>query len=405
MKINVLKSSLVSSVALSLWTASAANAGVIAWSTIADNPFGEHNIYVMNDDGSNKRLIVSRESIPNLGGGSNRMPAISPDGTKVAFSRWVDNTYYFDIFVVNTDGTGLRRVTQNQNLDFYPSWSPDGSKLVFTVGQDIMTVNADGTGQSVLFHTQGGELQNPNWSPDSSKILFSEVSGLVEGGNKSSIYTINTDGTGLTALLDDSSFNAHPSWSSNGQHIVFASFYNGTGFGDLYKMNADGSAITALTRTGDNSYPVFDGQGNVIFTSSRDGNYEIYSLSADGTTVTRLTNTEGDLSGAGEDIEPAWGVKAPAINDYYVFKTTGPHSSLYVSASGVLSNDLDVNSGTVAMLVSGPKYGTLTFNADGSFLYEPSPAFMGQKVDTFTYSISDGQLTSNIATVTITRKD
>ena len=70
--------------------------------------------------------------------------------------------------------------------------------------------------------------------------------------------------------------------------------------------------------------------------------------------------------------------------------------------SGVLANDTDTIPGTTltAALVSGPSHGTLTFNSDGSFSYDPTGNFVG--VDSFTYQDSVGTLVSNVATVTIT---
>jgi VCBS repeat-containing protein len=86
-----------------------------------------------------------------------------------------------------------------------------------------------------------------------------------------------------------------------------------------------------------------------------------------------------------------------ANNDTY---STAPNTTLTVSAPGVLANDKDPDGDPItAVLVSQPADGTLTFNADGSFTYTPAAGFSG--TDSFTYQASDGQLLSNVATVTI----
>jgi VCBS repeat-containing protein len=81
--------------------------------------------------------------------------------------------------------------------------------------------------------------------------------------------------------------------------------------------------------------------------------------------------------------------------------TTNEDTPLVVSAPGVLGNDYDVDGDPLAsVLVSGPAHGTLALNPDGSFTYTPNPNFYG--TDTFTYRVFDGELYSNVATVTIT---
>jgi len=86
-----------------------------------------------------------------------------------------------------------------------------------------------------------------------------------------------------------------------------------------------------------------------------------------------------------------------ALDDEY---TVAVDTTLTVPAAGVLADDSDVDGDPLAAsVVTGPANGTLTFNADGSFTYSPNAGFSG--TDSFTYSVSDGAMPSNIAAVTI----
>jgi Tol biopolymer transport system component len=79
-------------------------------------------------------------------------PVYSPDGLKIAFISTHDGDP--EIFVMNANGTGLRKLTDNTNVDAAPSWSPDGGKIVFTSDRsgafELYTMNADGTQQQMI---------------------------------------------------------------------------------------------------------------------------------------------------------------------------------------------------------------------------------------------------------------
>ena len=76
-------------------------------------------------------------------------PAFSPDGTKIAFVATHDGDA--EIYVMNIDGTGLKRLTDNEHVDAVPTWSPDGRRIVFVSDRtgtlELHMMNADGTGQ------------------------------------------------------------------------------------------------------------------------------------------------------------------------------------------------------------------------------------------------------------------
>lgn len=120
---------------------------------------------------------------PRLPAPSDGMPAWSPDGHKVAFVRWRGERDA-EIWVVRRDGRSRLQLTRNHRADSDPSWSPDGTKIAFVRGgsgerdcvycsptrhspAEIYVMNADGTGVKRLTHNRVGE-GSPAWQPVAS---------------------------------------------------------------------------------------------------------------------------------------------------------------------------------------------------------------------------------------------
>ena len=130
--------------------------------------------------------------------GSDASPQFSPDGRQVVFLRnkaGVSTEGAGALFVVDTDGTGLRQITPWGFAFLGYSWSPDGLWIVFQrpYGQ-LYLVHPDGTGlhRVPVQLPAGSGAQNPAWSPDGTRIVFS-----LERNGHANIYTVLADGTGL----------------------------------------------------------------------------------------------------------------------------------------------------------------------------------------------------------------
>jgi TolB protein len=151
---------------------------------------------IANPDGSGIRQL-------RLAGGNIRSPVFSPDGKRIAF--WRSEHQGAAIYIVNTDGSGLKRVKAFPGgLGDKIDWSPDGSRIAFDTpafgppkSSNIYTIRTDGTQLRQLSHATGGKINDglDSWSPDGKKIAFvSNVSGTYE------IYTMNADGSRVTQL-------------------------------------------------------------------------------------------------------------------------------------------------------------------------------------------------------------
>ena len=183
-------------------------------------------VYVMNADGSRQLRLVQ----------GGREPLWSPDGRRLAFTRGQGGG---SVYVVNVDGSDERNVTHGPVRAF--AWSPDGRTIAFDSvragNSEIYVVNSEGGELRRLTRNAGPDLA-PAWSPDGRKIAFAGSRG---------IYVMNADGSGQRNLMRKPTRDFAPTWSPDGRRIAFVSQRDGNL--EVYVMNADGSGQRNLTRS------------------------------------------------------------------------------------------------------------------------------------------------------------
>lgn len=196
-------------------------------------------VYVMRFDGTGiRRVTTTPAGMPTPSSGA----VLSPDGTRVAFVRGWSSSY--EIHVVNIDGGGDRRLTDNTFQDYSPTWSPDGTRIVFASNRTesgiasnyyLWTMSAvDGSGQTRLTKTMPGSC--PQYAPDGSRILF----GSNGDGGDYGLFTIRPDGSAFTRLTRTRSPEGQPSWSKDPGRITFQQV------GKIWVANADGTGAQAI---------------------------------------------------------------------------------------------------------------------------------------------------------------
>jgi hypothetical protein len=204
-------------------------------------------------------------------------PSLSPDGKSVAFTGFVEGASENHIYIVNTDGSGLRVMTLKGFNHGHPSWSPDGKYLVVMsrkteeTNYHLYIINVESREASQL--TSGPYMDRfPDWSPDGNQIAFH--SNRADSNPETcwpdcltSVYLVKVDSGELNPLgsqgkpIKGSGF----AWSPDGTRLAYHS--NQAGSYDIYITDLDGS-IQRLT----------DSTGNEIFPSwSPDGNFITYS--------------------------------------------------------------------------------------------------------------------------------
>ena len=282
----------------------AADNGTIAFQGFRRGGDAEMSVFTIAGDGGNVKRLVAGEQ-----------PTISPDGKKIAFLRVVGpNRQYREVFVMDSDGTNVRQVTDDKSFDSQPTFSPDGTELAFVsdgrVGKEpessqIFLITVSGSDEVQL--TKGGPRgmadanSEPGFAPTGNRIVFIHI-----GDHGPGIETIKTDGSDRTVLGKGDSFDnpSHPSYAPDGRRIVFEATAASGGRTNVYTFGpTNGSDLDKINKGDTEAFePAYSPNGrSLVF---RRG-LNLFTMSLEGSGVEQLTDIE---QRDGSNFGPSWGL-------------------------------------------------------------------------------------------------
>jgi TolB protein len=254
-------------------------------------------ICIMNADGSGMRRLTTENNMRHF------YPSLAADEQSVLYSGFREQNVY-EIYSLHLNDGSVDQLTNRMGVLSAPEVSPDGALITFARGNpnngqfQVMVMDRNGENAGDIPQIFGWD---PTWSPDGKQILYaSGPDGDVQ------LFVVNRNGNGLHQVSNLPAIRGRSDWSPDGQFIVT---YSGPSWDrEIYIMNANGSNARQLTPSGGNSQgPSFSPDSKwVAFTAYFDkygDNHgcEIYIIRTDGTDLRRLTDNDYC------DYQPRWG--------------------------------------------------------------------------------------------------
>lgn len=206
-----------------------------------------YEIYTIGVNGGNPTRLTTNTYM-------DVYPIWSPDGSRIAYLSWPST--YLSVWLMNANGTNQRLLYGGSDHSGDIDWT--GSKIVYTFGSRLWTMDSSGTGSDTLTYPAGAGTwgtvnlpigdYDPRWNPAGTKVVFERLEDPNVEHGAYNFFTVNADGSSETRLTSTSCAQGLAAWSHSGTRIIYlVSAIAGAGKYDMYMMNADGSDNRDIT--------------------------------------------------------------------------------------------------------------------------------------------------------------
>jgi len=251
-----------------------------------NNQTGHKEVYVMDYDGEGVKRLTDDKSIDLL-------PRFSADGRRMAYTGYKDGNP--DLFLIDLETGRASTLSDEQGLNVAGGFSPDGTKLLMTLSRGKspnLYLKDLTTGAVTRLTSHFGADSTPTFSPDARQVAFvSDRSGNPQ------IYLLDL-ATKAARRLSNMNWCDAPAWSPTGEWIAFAGRANRKDKMDIFLVDVTGAQVRQLTHgEGSNEDPTWSPDGRLLaFSSTREGRSQIYVMDADGSAPRRIADVPGASS-------------------------------------------------------------------------------------------------------------
>jgi Tol biopolymer transport system component len=263
----------------------------------ASNRTSDNDLFIMNVDGTGLRRVTSDIAY---------LPSYSQEADMLAYTTQrplPGNSRRVNVNIVRPDGSGGSNLGGFENDDWDPAFSPDGRRVAFVTSRDgnreIYVLDLDSRQVTRLTNDQAGDY-SPAWSPDGKQIVFASERDMPEGCNCPEIYVMNAaGGSDLKRLTTNTVFDAHPKVSLDGKSIAFASDRGGSR--SIYVMDVNGKNVRRLTTSPwMDQYPAWSGDGKWLVFDRRTGENvaQLFVVDVRGNQLRQITSDASSNWGA-----------------------------------------------------------------------------------------------------------